>query len=318
MNLDQWETFYRSGLLATGPAGADGLYDLEIRGVWDAFFEELPAGGRLLDIGTGNGVLPLMALQAARKRGIQLRIDATDLARIDPRRFVPEGGRRFEDICFHPGVANERLPFDSAVFDGATGQYALEYGDRAASIAELARVLKIGAPAQFVLHHASSELVLAARRSMQECDLIFKQTRLYRKLHRLVSTEHPSQDSLRRSQAELSTAIREVRAALSGIEASNNGGGRILAVALDATQKLLAARRSMRGQTVGLEVDRAEQELRTAWRRLDDLCSHASDEQQMQRLEVDAAQAGFQLMERRPLLHNGVNLVGWLLRLRRS
>lgn len=317
MSLEQWETYYRGGLVATGPTGADGLYDLEVRAAWDAFFASLPAEARLLDIGTGNGVLPLMALDAARARGARWRIDATDLARIDPVRFVPGGEQRFAGVQFHPGVASEQLPFEDASFDAVSGHYALEYSDTARSLGELARVLKPGGEAQFVVHHADSLLLQSARRSMEECDLVFKQTRLYRKLHRLLSAETPSPEFLRHAQDELTQAIRRVKQALAEAQAAHVTGGRILAVALDATQKLLAARQSLRAQKVGLEVDRAEEELRTAWRRLKDLVEHAVDETGMQRIEVQAAHAGFGLIERHPLLHRGSNLVGWLLNMRR-
>ncbi len=318
MSLEQWETYYRGGLVATGPAGPDGLYDLEVRDAWEAFFASLPAEARLLDIGTGNGVLPLMALAAASRRGAHWQIDATDLARIDPVRHVADGERRFVGVRFHPGVASEQLPFEEASFDAATGHYALEYSDTSRSVRELARVLKPGAEAQFVLHHSDSLLLQSARRSMAECDLVFKQTRLYRKLHRLVSIENPSPEFLRHAQDELTIAIRRVKQALAEAQSAHAAAGRILAVALDATQKLLAARQSLRPQKVGLEVDRAEEELRTAWRRLNDLAEHALDEASMQRIESHALEAGFGLIERRPLLHNGGNLVGWLLTMRRT
>lgn len=312
MSLEQWETFYRGGGVATGPTGADGLYDLEIRDAWETFFGELPTRARLLDLGTGNGVLPLIALNTRDQKGAQWEIDATDLARIDPKRFVADGARRFEGVRFHPGVANENLPFEPGSFDAAFGQYALEYGNTAESLSEVARVLLPRARAQFILHHSDSVLVQAARSSMAECDLVFKQTRIFRKLHRLVGTENLRGDALRHAQEELSAAIRNLKIALGEVAAF--GGGRILSVALDATQQLLAARRSTHAQQVGLEVDRAESELRTSWRRLNDLNDHALDEEAMQRIESEAEQAGLETIFRRPLFHNKTNLVGWLIR----
>jgi hypothetical protein len=314
--LEQWETFYRGGGVATGPAGVDGLYDLEIRDAWETFFEELPTQARLLDIGTGNGVLPLIALNARDRKGAQWGIDATDLAQIDPKRHVADGVRRFEGVQFHPGVANEKLPFDAGSFDAVFGQYALEYGNTAESLGEVARVLLPRAKAQFILHHCDSVLVQAAHRSMAECDLVFKQTRIYRKLHRLVGTDSLSADALRNAQEDLSVAIRRLKQELAAAEPS--GGGRILAVALNATQQLLAARRSMRAQQVGLEVDRAESELRTSWRRLNDLSQHAIDEHRMQRIESEAAHAGLAIIDCGPLFHNGINLVGWLIRFQKN
>lgn len=318
VSLEQWETFYRGGLLATGPTGADGLYDLEVAEAWDAFFRALPQQAHLLDIGTGNGVLPLMAVRHAEARGADWRIEATDLARIDPLRDVADGARRFAGVRFHPQVANERLPFETGVFDGASAHYALEYGNTAATFAEVARVLRPGASVQCVLHHTDSVLVQSARRSMAECDLVFKQSRLYRRLHRLVTLEAARPEVLQHAQQELTSAIRLLRQALAEAQARQAGAGRILSVALDAARALLASRQQQRGALVGLEVDRAETELRTAWRRLNDLVEHAVDAPGIQRMQSEAGQAGLQPLTCELLFHNRQHLVGWLLRLRRA
>jgi SAM-dependent methyltransferase len=315
LSLEQWETYYRSGAIATGPVGPGGLYDQELGTAWGGYFDSLPDMARLLDIGTGNGVVPLMALKAARARGARWSIDATDLARIDPVRFVPGGAQRFDGACFHPGVANERLPFEPASFDGVSGHYALEYGDTAATLYEVARVLKPSGNAQFVLHHAESVLITSARISMAQCDLVFKQTRIYRKLHKLVSAESPSPEFLQRAQEELSSAIRQLKQALETLRGEHPGEGRILAIALDATRTLLAARSRGRPSSIALEVDRAEEELRTAWRRLSDLTGHAVNAEGMARIVSEADEAGLVATTAEPLLHARDNLVGWLLRL---
>ena len=54
MSLDQWETFYRSGAIVTGPAGPDGGYDLELRAAWVEFFSTLGPSASVLDIGTAR------------------------------------------------------------------------------------------------------------------------------------------------------------------------------------------------------------------------------------------------------------------------
>ncbi|SDE00414.1 class I SAM-dependent methyltransferase [Aquimonas voraii] len=317
MSLSQWETYYRSGAVATGPVGLDGLYDLELQEAWQAFFDQLPADARLLDIGTGNGVLPLMALKAAQRRGEKWSIDATDLAQIDPVNSVSGGAHRYAGVRFHPGVANERLPFTAASFDGVSGHYALEYGNTSASLAEVARVLASGGHAQFVLHHAESVLMDSARHSMAECDLVFKQTRIYRKLHRLVSADQPSQDFLRNAQQELSAAIRQLRQALEQRRHDRPESGRILEIALDAARSLLAARTRTRPSLVGLEVDRAEEDLRAAWRRLNDLTRHAVDAAGFARVCREADSAGFEILKSEPIFHAATNLVGWQLSLRK-
>lgn len=317
MSLEQWETYYRGGAIATGPTGPDGLYDLEVRRAWVGFFSTLPTDAHLLDIATGNGVIPLIALDVARSREARWAIDATDLARIDPAQQVANGAERFAGVQFHPGVATEKLPFDDARFDAVTGHYALEYSDTAAALAQIHRVLKPGGDAQFVIHHAGSVLLASARRSLADCDFVLKQVRLYRRVHRLVTLDQAPEATLKAASDELVAGLRAVREAHATAEARQPGAGRVFAVAIDAAQKLLAARRGMKPALVGLEVDRAEEELRASWRRLNDLVEHALDEAGIAALEQRAAALGFTLIERSRLFHDGDNLVGWQLTMHR-
>jgi ubiquinone/menaquinone biosynthesis C-methylase UbiE len=317
LSLEQWETYYRGGAIATGPTGPDGLYDLEVRRAWVGFFSSLPTEARLLDIATGNGVIPLIALEVARSRGAQWTIDATDLARIDPTQQVADGAERFAGVRFHPAVASEKLPFEDASFDAVSGHYALEYSDTAAALAQVHRVLKPGGDAQFVTHHAGSVLIESARRSMADCDVVLKQVRLYRRVHRLVTLDSAPEATLKAASDELVAGLRVVREAHATAEARQPGSGRVFAVAIDAAQKLLAARRTMKPALVGLEVDRAEEELRASWRRLNDLVGHALDDAGIAAVQQQATALGFTLIECHRLYHAGENLVGWQLTMHR-
>jgi SAM-dependent methyltransferase len=317
VSLEQWETYYQGGALATGPAGEDGLYDQEVRRAWTEFFSALPADARILDVGTGNGVIVLIAGEVAAARGARWEIHGTDLARIDPPQHVADGARRFAGVTFHPGVATERLPFDDGSFDAVSGHYALEYSDIPVALAQIHRVLKPGGDAQFVLHHVDSALLRTARRSMREADLVLKETRIYRRLHRLVSMDQVPQAVLDRATRELVAAIRQLKQELAQAQALHPGAGRLLGVALDAVQKLLAARREERPEVVGIQVDRAEEEMRAAWRRLSDLVGHARSAEDLQNIQRDALALGFTLVEYMPLNHAVTNLVGWQLLLHR-
>lgn len=314
LSLQQWESYYQGGALATGPTGADGSYDQEIRQVWSEFFARLPAGSRILDVGTGNGVVALIAKQTAASLGLDWEIHATDLAQIDPSRYVADGARRMAGIQFHAGVATEHLPFADASMAAVSGHYALEYSDTAAALAQIHRVLQPGSAALFIMHSSDSALVRNAQWSMRETDLVLKQTKIYRRLHRLVSMEQVSA-ATQHATDELRTAIQTLKRALP--QAQQMGAGHILSVALDAVQKLLSARTTMRPQAVGLEVDRAEEQLRTSWRRLNDLVDHARSAADMAQIQAQAAGAGFTEVRCDPQYHAGSNLVGWRLSLLR-
>jgi len=315
LTLEHWETYYRGGLLATCPTGPHGGYDLELRDAWSSFFGELPDGARILDIGTGNGAVAAIARDTASGLGRGWEIHASDLARIDPMRDVPDAGTRLSGIVFHPGVATERLPFDDASFDAVSGHYALEYAELAPALAELHRVLRPGGKAQFVIHHADSPLVLNARWSLRESEFVLKDTMAYRRLRRVVLAENPDAPATRRAVADLRAAIHALRQALE--QARQAGAGRVLAVTLDAIRQLLEARRQARPDAVAREVDHAEGELRASVRRLNDLVARARDEAGMVEIERLAGTAGFDVLERTPQTHAGSNVVGWRLRLQR-
>lgn len=310
MSLEQWEKYYRGGALATCPTAPDGGYDRELRQAWMDFFGTLADGARILDVGTGNGAVALIASETAALRRRQWQIHATDLAMIDPPRYVPDGARRFAGIHFHPGVPTESLPFETQSFDAVGGQYALEYTDTHAALAEIRRVLKPGGEVQFILHHSHSLLVRNAHASLQDSQIVFEHSRIFRHLHRLVTMEQATPGTIEKATADLRAAIQSLKQGLQ--QAQTTSGGRILGVALDAVQKLLAARRQMPPQAVGLEVDRMEAELRASAQRLNDLVTHARSEAEMAILEEQATAAGFSLIERMPQFHDRRNLVGWL------
>jgi ubiquinone/menaquinone biosynthesis C-methylase UbiE len=316
LSVEQWESYYRGGAIATCPTAPDGGYDLEVRAAWVEFFSMLPAAARILDVGTGNGVVAQIAAETGASRGAQWQIDATDLARIDPLRHVPDGARRLAGIRFHPGVATEQLPFEDGSFDAVSGHYALEYSDLPAALAEIHRVLKPGGEAQFIMHSSESVLIRSAAQSLREADMVFTETRILRRLHKLVTMQQAAPEPTQRAVTELRSAIHWLKQALQ--QAAQAGGGRVLSVALDAVQKLLAARKRMRPEEVGLEVDRAEADLRASVRRLNDLVAHARSEEAMQAIERQAAEAGFVAIERVPQFHAGDNLVGWRLEMRRA
>jgi SAM-dependent methyltransferase len=315
LSLEHWETYYRGGALATGPTGADGAYDQETRAGWAAFFASLPDGARLLDIGTGNGVIPMMARESAVAAGKKLEIDATDLAAIAPLRDVPDAEQRLAGVRFHPGVANERLPFEAGCLHAVSGHYALEYGDMAATLAEVGRVLRPGGLARFVLHHAESVLVGNAHGSLAEADFVLSELKLYRKLRRVVTMEATSTDAVNRAADELRTAIRQLKQALAS--ARVQGRGLILDVTLDATQKLLVARTQGTPAEVEREIDGVEGELRASVRRLKDLVGRALDAAAMAALVEQARAVGFVDAAAAPELHAGDHLVGWRLEMRK-
>lgn len=313
MSLEHWEAYYRSGALAACPTSADGDYGGELRTIWVDFFAALPGDARVLDVATGNGAVALIAAETAAGSGRQWDIHGSDKAAIDPRRDVADGSRRMAGIRFHPDTATEALPFEDASFDAVGGQFALEYSDVPAALAELHRVLRPRGHAQFVLHHADSAFARAARRAVEEAALLSTHE-VYPRLRRLVAMEQGSATVVEAAAADLRAAIRALKARLP--EARAAGGGRVLEVALDAVQQLLTARKGGHSPKLAAEVDRAGAGLRASLARMEDLLSRASDRAGMEAIQGQAAAVGFGTIECLPVRQDG-DILAWQLLMQR-
>ncbi len=306
MSATHWESYYRGGRLAACPTGQEPNYTLELRDVWTEFFSGLADAARLLDIGTGNGAISLIARQTADSLGRTYEIHGADLAQINPGRDVCDGARLFAGITFHPGVAAEKLPFEAESFSAVVGQYALEYTDTRQALAQVLRVLKPGTTAQFVMHHAGSIIVDRAQASLRHADAVLQNTKVYRKLRRFLDAERRSHAAARNAWGDLATALSILRTS-----GRADPDRLVIDVTLDAVPKLLDSRRSLSRAALDREIDSVENDLRNAVRRLRDLVAAASTDSAMVEYAQRAHSLGFVDVEYSPMYHARRALVGW-------
>ena len=155
-----WSDYWSRGALHSCVGSYAGNYGGAIATYWRTVFATLPRGARVLDVGTGNGPLPRLLLDA-RPDDSDLHVDAIDLAALAPRWAAqPAYAAR---VRFHPGVATEHLPFAAAAFDLVTSQFGFEYAERGPALAECLRVLAPSGQLALVMHHADSRLAHVAR-----------------------------------------------------------------------------------------------------------------------------------------------------------
>lgn len=144
---DAWSNYWShrpaTGCLPNLPAAvADHLHR-----IWSSFFDSLPPGAALLDLGTGNGTLLLQA----RAHRPDLRLTGIDYAAT-----LPDIGN---GITLLPETRMDQLPFDGGRFDAITSQFAIEYSSIPAVVPEVDRVLAKGGRYLFLCHHAGGVIV---------------------------------------------------------------------------------------------------------------------------------------------------------------
>ena len=308
MSQEHWESYSRGGALVSCPLGLEPGYTREVRDTWVAFFSSLPDGARILDIGTGNGAIALIALETAAALGRSCSIDGIDLAQIDPVRYVKDGARLFKDVRFHAGVSAEALPFESESFDAVCGQYALEYTDCGRSLAEMFRVLRPGGRGQFILHHRDSIVVENAEESLRHAAVVLDETKVFRLFRRYAEAERASPNSATKQWQEIVAAGEFLQR-----KARESRNSMLLAMTLDSLRRLFDQRASVSPATLERAVEAMEAELRASVRRLQDLAGAAQSQEDIAELVRMAEATGFCAIGFRPQLHAGDKLVGWRL-----
>ena len=306
--LPQWEDFWRSGRIVSCPTDATDGYTGNVRRGWEQFFTALAAGARLLDVGTGNGALPLIALDVARKRSVAFEIHGVDLARVNPRRVVPNGQRLFGNTVFHGGVAAEAMPFPDRHFDAVVGQYALEYTQRDAALVEIQRVMAAGARARFVLHHASSIVVTTAHESLAHARELEERATAFSDLREYVAAERTDADRAARLHARIVERIADLHRL-----SEQSKGSRLLADVLPALGKLFELRQRMSAGEFAEAFERTYRAFKAAEQRLREMIDAALDEPAMRRIADQARAAGFAEIRYAPLAQEPGVLVGWQL-----
>lgn len=150
---DAWTTYWRQSATGGGclPSAPPDLAQA-LQDSWRSFAGLFPPGSRLIDLGCGAGAVAHQIADA--QPGVE--VTGVDFSQVPPSRAAT--------VTLHSGVSMESLPFADGAFDGAFSQFGIEYSDVPRAAAELARVLKPGAPVAFAVHHAGSPVVQHNRR----------------------------------------------------------------------------------------------------------------------------------------------------------
>lgn len=181
-----WGRLWKTGVLHSCASGIPGNYDREILAFWLDRFRWLSDGDVVVDVGTGNGAIPLLALSHARNRRISLQIHGVDLADIAPTLDVPGGSPQYGSIRFHPRTSMTSLPFSRGEVKLLCSQFAFEYAPRADSAHEILRVIGDNGTAAMIIHSADSVISAVANTQLQACRWLLQESDLFHATERLL------------------------------------------------------------------------------------------------------------------------------------
>lgn len=212
----EWDRFWRYDRLSsfdTGPGAAN--YSGDIAEEWRRFFAEVPDGGSVLDIATGNGAIAILAVQTASDAGKTVCVTGVDYADIAPERFVTTTDA-IGHVTFRGRTNAEDLPFGDRSFDAVTSQFGIEYSNMEQSLPEAMRVLKSGGRLRLAMHAAEGAVVRDTKRSLADADFLLDRAQLIPlavlSLHSLVAWEkgEGSKDKAQSDHASFKLALEAV------------------------------------------------------------------------------------------------------------
>jgi ubiquinone/menaquinone biosynthesis C-methylase UbiE len=310
-----WSRYWARGTLHSCPHAFAGNYGEEIRTLWLEFFSSLPSGARVLDIGTGNGAVAILAQEAASTRGGQLLIEAIDAAEIDPRRAVAPHGLSVGDIVFRGRTPCERTGYEPALFDAVSSQYALEYMHVRETLAEMARILKPGGRALFVIHHAGSVALATTRDELDAFTFLKHEAPLVSEAQSFI--RHSGQVANdRASRAHARTLERMLQRTVERARARKHAAF-LEAIAAQVATALREVRAL--GPTAALQrLDALTKEMAAHRDRLAAILRAARTAEQIQELVQALERAGFDTEPPTELKIRVDHLVGWVLRATRA
>lgn len=149
-----WQRYWTTGASHSFAGSLPADYGSTIGRFWAGVFDALPPGARVLDIGTGSGVLARLWAGHPAHATPGARLDAIDIVPSPAPWFASLPPALQERVRFHPGTRAEALPFASGSIDLAISQYGLEYAPLGPATAELRRVLTPCGRIALIAHHA--------------------------------------------------------------------------------------------------------------------------------------------------------------------
>ena len=235
---EPWTLYWQADRLDSAEAMRSDDDSEAIHAFWRSLAAATRAGRKVIDLATGNGTVPAALLDA----NPDLVVTGVDKADIDPLRFLSEPGP-LESVDFRGNIDICSLPFDAGSFDAATSQFGIEYTPLQQTIPEVVRVIVNDGVVQFLMHHASSEIVAPAATRRFEMEALLADDGVLQNLALFVADDTPADELEAAGEAHLSSDVTRtagitgqifegINQAIKLVTTSNRQGARELCTAM--------------------------------------------------------------------------------------
>lgn len=315
---DAWSRYWARGAAHSCVGTYGELYGGAIADFWGGVFGGLPPVARVLDVATGNGVLPRMLLERCRSPGVQC--DAVDIAAIQPQWLMGIAPADRERVRVHGGIDAGALPFADATFHLVVSQYGIEYAPLDRAIDEALRVLVPGGTLAMVLHHAQGRPATLAAIELghlawlaRDGGLLDATAGMLEPMARAATEQ--GRASLK-GDARANAAREQFNARQNELAARGDGkdGADVLFEARDAAMSILAIAGRQGVAAAASALDAYRMELAASETRLRDLREHALDAGAAQALRTRLAAALRVPVSLEELREGAGYLMGWAVR----
>lgn len=182
--MKHWTQFWTTSktLSSFSEGTAASGYENDVKAFWLDAVNDLPKKAKILDVGAGNGALAVLLQELSQAKDKSFEIHAADIAEIDPVAMFKDEKAvlpLLQAIQFHPSTGMESLPFKDGELDLVVSQFAFEYADQKAALAEIMRVLKPGGRLVMMSHNKKSALVKDSTQGVAIIEHALKGTPLF-------------------------------------------------------------------------------------------------------------------------------------------
>lgn len=163
---NHWSEYWQQGHTTSFGDALSGNYEGILKSIWQPIFSGLQDGFLAVDIGTGNGSLPLLIRESLEGSDIKGEVVGIDLAevKLTEKNLAEQSNTAIKLLS---NEASESLPFATGTVDLYTSQFGFEYSDIDLSLKEASRVLKDNGQFCLVFHHANSMIINRNRKILR-------------------------------------------------------------------------------------------------------------------------------------------------------